>query len=91
MAATDAVAMLARRGDDPDERSQALAVLARIGGAEAVAAMVGIAADPTRTAVVVDALATLDREQLPWVARGLALPDVHVRCATIEAPSSATC
>jgi HEAT repeat protein len=82
---TTPVASLARRSDDPEERRLALAALARIGGADAVAALVTIATDPARTAAVVDALATLDGRQLPWVARGLALADVHVRCATIEA------
>jgi HEAT repeat protein len=80
-----AVAELAQRGRDPEERRRALAVLAGTGGADAVAALVGIAAEPAHTAAVVDALATLDGRQLPWVARGLALPDVHVRCALIEA------
>ncbi len=84
-AAVAAVESLARRSEDPEERRQALAVLARTGGAEAVAALIAIAAEPSRTGPVVDALASLGEDQVPWVARGLDLPDVHVRCAVVEA------
>jgi HEAT repeat protein len=83
--ATSGVASLARRSVDSEERRQALAVLARTGGQDAVAALIAVAAEPAHTAAVVDALAMLDEGQVPWVARGLALPDLHVRCATIEA------
>jgi HEAT repeat protein len=84
-AAVAAVAALAGRSDDPGERERALAVLVATGGAEAVDALLASAAHPARTAAAVDALASLDEAQLPWVARGLAVADLHVRCATIEA------
>jgi HEAT repeat protein len=83
--ATSGLESLARRSDDPEERQRTLAVLAQTGGAQAVAALVELAAEPARTAAVVDALATLDERQVPWVERGLELPDLHVRCAMIEA------
>jgi HEAT repeat protein len=79
-----AIATLARSAD-PELRARAVAVLAVTGGGDAVAALVAAAEEPHQTAGVVDALARLGEEQVPWLARGLGHADVAVRCAVIEA------
>jgi HEAT repeat protein len=65
--------------------ADAVEVLVRVGSEEATAVLVAIAADPQRTAAAVDALARATEAQLPWLGRGLAHADVHVRCAVVEA------
>lgn len=84
-AAVPVVAELARADGDPEVTARALETLARMDDAAAIAALVAIAADPRRTPAAVSALARLDERQVAWVGDGLAHPEVHVRCAVIEA------
>ncbi|AHG93449.1 PAS fold-4 domain protein (plasmid) [Gemmatirosa kalamazoonensis] len=83
--AASAVASFARASDVPDVWTRALHALERMGGVDAIAALVGIAADPVRTAAAVEALAGVGERDAAWVARGLDDADVHVRCAVVEA------
>ena len=83
--AVSAVAALARRSTDPEERTRALDVLAATDDERAVAALVDVARDPRRSGAVVATLATLPEARVAWLRGALGDGDVHVRCAVIEA------
>jgi HEAT repeat protein len=83
--AVTAVATVARRSADPEERTRALEVLAATGDERAVAALVDVARDPARSGAVVATLATLPEERVAWMRSALDHGDVHVRCTVIEA------
>jgi HEAT repeat protein len=80
-----AVERIARAEGDARARDLAVEVLAQIGGEDAVAALIALAANPRRGPSVTAALARLGEEQLVWVGRGLHHPDEGVRCAVVEA------
>ena len=84
-AAVAGIAALAHSGDDPVVHAAAVEALARIGGEEAVGALVSLTAEPRRAPMAVAALARLGADQVKWVGRGLAHEDPGVRCAVIEA------
>ena len=84
-ASVSAVAEAARHASDPDETAHALDVLAAIDDEHAVSALVELARVPRRTAAVVAVLGALPEARVAWLRPALTDPDVHVRCAMIEA------
>ena len=83
--AVPAVASVARRSGDPEERTRGLEALAATNDERAVAALVDVARDPTRSGEVVATLATLPEERVVWLRGALDDGDVHLRCAMVEA------
>ena len=81
------VAAVAHGDADPVVRAAALETLARLGGPNAVAALIELAAEPRNGAAVVASLAGLDEADLQWLGRGLDHADVEVRCVVVEALS----
>lgn len=84
-AAVAAVERVARTGADAELRDFAVETLGTIGGAEAIAALVRLAADPRRGTSVVAALARQDEAQVESIGRELRAADDGVRCILVEA------
>ena len=84
-ASVAAVAGIAPRAADAEERELALEALSAIGDERAVAALVDLARDPRLCAGVVGALGRLPEERVAWLRPALENDDVGVRCAVIEA------
>ncbi|MEO5817688.1 MAG: HEAT repeat domain-containing protein [Gemmatimonadaceae bacterium] len=81
----EAIARVARNSKDDVVAERAVATLAAVASANSVEALVALAEDPQRAAVIVDALATLGTPHIDWLRSALTHPDVSVRCVVIEA------
>ena len=85
--AVASVAECARTGRDAGLRAAAVDALAQISTEASVEALIALADDPQRSALVVAALAGVGAQHVAWVGHGLQHADVDVRCAVVEALS----
>ncbi len=71
------------QGDLPRAEA-AIAALRQIATPEAIAAIITVAAHPTKRSVCIKALSQLDESQMEWLAKGLTSEQIAVRAATVE-------